>query len=87
MKTISVNKKAYHNYFLSDELETGISLVGSEVKSIRNGHISLAESFVKLLLLAKHFCIMPTSSPTKTQVLLCLTVSVQENCLCTKSRF
>ena len=48
MKTISVNKKAYHNYFLSDELETGISLVGSEVKSIRNGHISLAESFVKI---------------------------------------
>ena len=48
MKTISVNKKAYHNYFLSDELETGISLLGSEVKSIRNGHISLAESFVKI---------------------------------------
>ena len=48
MKTISVNKKAYHNYFLSDELETGMSLVGSEVKSIRNGHISLAESFVKI---------------------------------------
>lgn len=48
MKTISVNKKAYHNYFLTDETETGISLLGSEVKSIRNGHISLAESFVKI---------------------------------------
>ena len=48
MKIIATNKKAYHNYFLSDELETGISLLGSEVKSIRNGHISLAESFVKI---------------------------------------
>lgn len=48
MKTISVNKKAYHNYFLTDETETGIALLGSEVKSIRNGHISLAESFVKI---------------------------------------
>lgn len=48
MKIITVNKKAYHNYFVSDELEVGIVLQGSEVKSIRNGHISIAESFVKI---------------------------------------
>lgn len=48
MKTITVNKKAYFNYFISDETETGIILEGSEVKSIRNGHISIAESFVQI---------------------------------------
>lgn len=48
MKIITVNKKAYYNYFISDETETGIILEGSEVKSIRNGHISIAESFVQI---------------------------------------
>ena len=46
MKTITVNKKAYFNYFISDETEAGIVLEGSEVKSIRNGNVSLNESFV-----------------------------------------
>ena len=46
MKEIAVNKKAYYNYFISDEVEAGIVLEGSEVKSIRNGHISINESFV-----------------------------------------
>ena len=48
MKIIAVNKKAYHNYFISDETEAGLVLKGSEVKSIRNGHISILESFVKI---------------------------------------
>lgn len=46
MKIIATNKKAYHNFFISDLLETGIVLNGSEVKSIRAGHISLNDSFV-----------------------------------------
>ena len=37
IKTICNNKKAYHNYFISDTLEAGIVLLGSEVKSIRSG--------------------------------------------------
>lgn len=49
MKTIAVNKKAYHNYFISDETEAGMVLEGSEVKSIRAGHISLTESYVKII--------------------------------------
>lgn len=48
MGVLTVNKKAYFNYFISDELECGIELQGSEVKSIREGHISIAESFVML---------------------------------------
>lgn len=46
MENISVNKKAYFNYFISDEVEAGMVLEGSEVKSVRNGHISISESFV-----------------------------------------
>lgn len=42
------NRKARHNYDLSDELECGIVLTGSEVKSIRNGKINLEEAYVRL---------------------------------------
>lgn len=48
MKVVASNKRAYFDYFIEDELQTGIVLVGSEVKSIRTGHISLNESFVSL---------------------------------------
>lgn len=46
MKVIANNKKAFHNYFISDLFEAGIALVGSEVKSVRAGGVSLNESFV-----------------------------------------
>lgn len=49
MKIITNNKKAYYDYFISDNLEAGISLQGSEVKSIRAGGISLNESYVKII--------------------------------------
>ena len=45
---ITNNKKAYHEYFIEDSFEAGIVLVGSEVKSIRGGGISLADSFVNI---------------------------------------
>lgn len=48
MKVIATNKKAYFNYFLSDEIEAGIQLEGSEVKSVRSGHISILESFINI---------------------------------------
>lgn len=46
---ITNNKKAYHEYFISDELECGIALEGSEVKSIRQGGISINESFIQVV--------------------------------------
>ncbi len=49
MKIITNNKKAYYDYFISDNLEAGISLQGSEVKSIRAGGVSLNESYVKII--------------------------------------
>ena len=48
MKTIARNKKAFFNYEIIDTLEAGISLLGSEVKSIREGRISLKESYAEI---------------------------------------
>jgi SsrA-binding protein len=45
MKTVATNKPAYFNYELVDTFEAGIALRGSEVKSIREGRISLKESY------------------------------------------
>jgi SsrA-binding protein len=45
MKIIATNKKAYHNYEIVEGFEAGIALLGSEVKSIREGRISLKDSY------------------------------------------
>ena len=42
------NKKAYFNYFVDSEIEAGISLVGSEIKSIKNGLVNLTDSYVRI---------------------------------------
>ena len=42
------NKKAYFNYDIRDTYEAGISLVGCEVKSIRNGHMTIHESYIRI---------------------------------------
>jgi SsrA-binding protein len=47
-KIIAKNKKAYFNYELLESFEAGISLFGSEVKSIREGRISLKESYAEV---------------------------------------
>ena len=47
-RIVATNKKAYHDYFVEDTYEAGIVLVGSEVKSIRQGALNLRDSFVIL---------------------------------------
>lgn len=47
-KTIAQNKKAYHDYFIEQTFQAGISLAGTEVKSLRNGKCSLKESFIRI---------------------------------------
>ena len=42
------NRKAYHDYHVDDRLEVGISLLGSEVKSVRMGRVSLAEGYGRI---------------------------------------
>ena len=44
-KLICQNKKAWHNYFIEDKYEAGISLLGSEVKSLREGKVNLGDSY------------------------------------------
>ena len=48
VKIIANNKKAWHDYFIEDKIEAGIELVGTEVKSIRQGHCSIKEAFVRI---------------------------------------
>ena len=48
MKTVATNKTAYHNYEILESFEAGIALLGSEVKSIREGRISLKESYAEV---------------------------------------
>ena len=47
-RVIAENRKARHDYHILETLECGIVLVGSEVKSLRNGTVSLAESYGKI---------------------------------------
>ncbi|MCI1934930.1 MAG: SsrA-binding protein SmpB [Bifidobacteriaceae bacterium] len=46
--TIATNRRARHDYEIEDQLEAGLVLSGTEVKSLREGRASLAESFVSI---------------------------------------
>ena len=76
-----VNRRALHDYFIEAKLECGIVLVGSEVKSLRNGKAQLHESFArvekgKLILHNAHIdpydkaAIVYNHEPTRDRILL-----------------
>ena len=46
--TVAQNKKAYHDYFVDETYEAGISLFGTEVKSVREGRVNLKDSYVSV---------------------------------------
>ena len=48
IKVIANNKKARHDYFIEDTYEAGMVLTGTEIKSIRQGKVSIKESFAKV---------------------------------------
>ena len=48
IKLVSNNKKAYFDYFIEDKYEAGISLHGTEVKSLRMGKCSIKEAFIRI---------------------------------------
>lgn len=48
-KTIAQNKKAHHDYFVEESLEAGIELVGTEVKSLRQGRANLKDSWCSVV--------------------------------------
>jgi SsrA-binding protein len=79
--TIALNKKARHDYFIEDRFEAGLSLLGWEVKSLRESHVQLTESYVLIKdnqawLLGVHISPLPSTSthiqadPTRTRRLL-----------------
>ena len=48
VKLIANHKKAFHDYFIEEKYEAGISLAGTEVKSLRQGKCSIKESFIRI---------------------------------------
>jgi SsrA-binding protein len=47
-KVLATNRHAYHDYFIEETIEAGISLTGSEIKSVRAGQINLKESYATI---------------------------------------
>ena len=80
IKTLATNKKAFHNYNIGERIEAGIALTGSEIKSIREGRVSLVDAYVQpehgeLWLLNAHIARYDPSSymghePTRRRKLL-----------------
>ena len=79
--SITVNKKAFHDYFIEEKHEAGIALEGWEVKAIRAGRMNIKESYViikgaELFLIGMHITPLLTASthvspdPTRTRKLL-----------------
>ncbi|SDZ92157.1 SsrA-binding protein [Lachnospiraceae bacterium NK3A20] len=48
IKLVANNKKAYHDYFIEEKYECGIELYGTEIKSIRQGRVSVKEAYVDI---------------------------------------
>ena len=48
IKLVANNKKAYHDYFINEKFEAGLALVGTEVKSLRDGKCSIKEAYIKI---------------------------------------
>ena len=46
-KTITVNRKAYHDYHILESMEAGIVLTGTEIKSIRSGRVNIRDAYAK----------------------------------------
>jgi SsrA-binding protein len=79
--SIVENRKAFHDYFIEERVEAGLSLTGWEVKAIRAGRANLKEAYVvvkngELMLIGAHIAPLTTASthvnadPTRTRKLL-----------------
>ena len=49
MKLVANNKKARHDYFIEETYEAGIALTGTEIKSVRQGRVSIKKSYAKIV--------------------------------------
>ena len=79
--SITVNKKAFHDYFVEEKYEAGLALLGWEVKAIRAGRMNIKESYVvikggEIFLIGMHITPLLAASthvspdPTRTRKLL-----------------
>src|SRR5260221_11703143 len=79
--SIVENRKAFHDYFIEERIEAGVSLIGWEVKAIRAGRAHIQEAYVvvkngELILIGAHITPLTTASthvhadPTRTRKLL-----------------
>jgi len=71
-RNIANNRRAWHDYEILDRLECGISLVGSEVKSLRAGRASIGEGYIifengEAFLIHAHIPIYPQAGPQNHQ--------------------
>lgn len=48
-KVVVYNRKAHHDYFIEEEIEAGIALVGTEIKSIRNGSVQIKDAYISFI--------------------------------------
>ena len=46
-KTICLNRKAFHDYYIDDSIEAGLVLTGTEVKSLRQGKVSIRDAYAR----------------------------------------
>jgi SsrA-binding protein len=47
-RNVAVNRRAYHDYFIDEKYEAGLSLLGTEVKSLRAGRANLGDGYVRI---------------------------------------
>ncbi|HEX6122423.1 MAG TPA: SsrA-binding protein SmpB [Ktedonobacterales bacterium] len=47
-ETVTVNRQAYHDYFVDETIEAGVALTGTEVKSARAGHVTLRGAYARI---------------------------------------
>jgi SsrA-binding protein len=47
-KVVTVNRRAFHDYHIEEQLEAGIQLTGTEIKSIRDGRVNLREAYARI---------------------------------------
>ncbi|MEA2526657.1 MAG: SsrA-binding protein, partial [Thermomicrobiales bacterium] len=47
-RVVTTNRRAFHEYFIAETIETGIVLSGTEIKSIREGKISITEAYARI---------------------------------------
>ena len=85
LKIISFNRKASFNYFFNDLIEAGVVLKGSEIKSVREGRVNIAESYA-VEKMGKYILSIHIFHYIKLRVILIIIHMLKENYYLTKKK-